>query len=72
MKVSSKTIISEALNAHPAVAAVFKKYNLRCADCGGAANEPLEICARNYGFDPEELVAEINRAIEGGPGQNRK
>ncbi|MCD6288701.1 MAG: DUF1858 domain-containing protein [Candidatus Hydrogenedentes bacterium] len=63
MKVTKKTTIQKALQIHPAVTQVFKKLELRCIGCGGAAAETLELCARTHGIDPDELVDQINRAI---------
>ena len=70
MKVSPETKITDALNASPAVVAIFEKYNIQCGCCGGAAAESLAICARMNGLDPDELAAEINRAIESSQNRN--
>lgn len=64
MKVTRKTTILQALKTGPAVARVFEKLMLRCAECGGAASETIEMCARTNGLEPETLVDEINRAID--------
>jgi len=70
MNISTETMIIEALNANPAVSAVFEKYKLKCSCCGGAAAETLAVCARTHGLEPETLVAEIKKAIESGPDPN--
>jgi len=70
MNISAKTKIIDALNANPVVSAVFEKYKLKCARCGGAAAETLAVCARTHGLEPEMLVAEIKKAIESGPEPN--
>ena len=72
MNISTETTIIEALNANPAVNAVFEKYKLRCGCCGGAAAETLAVCARTHGLEPEILVAEIKKAIETAPDPNGK
>ena len=63
MNVTKKTTVQETLEEGSAVTRVFEKLMLHCVGCGGAAAESLETCARTHGLDPDELVDEINRAI---------
>ena len=72
MKISTETAILDALNASPAVSAVFEKHNIQCSCCGGAVAETLAICARTHGLEPEALVAEVQQAIESSPHSNGK
>jgi hypothetical protein len=48
---------------HPATVPVFERYGFRdsCDDCS------VEQVARKYGLDSREVVAELNKAIGGGP-----
>ncbi|CAH2031263.1 DUF1858 domain-containing protein [Trichlorobacter ammonificans] len=54
----------QMLQTYPETAKVLKKYNLACAACLGAQNEPIDLGAINHGIDPEELLAALNAAIK--------
>jgi hybrid cluster-associated redox disulfide protein len=68
MNVTKKTTVREVLREGPAVVRVFKKHRLHCMGCGGAVAETLETCALTHGLDPDKLVDEIKRAINGESG----
>ena len=56
--------IMEIVQAHPEAVAVFQKYGMGCIGCAAAHFENLEAGAKVHGFNPDEMVAEINSLIE--------
>jgi rhodanese-related sulfurtransferase len=57
--------MSELLDAFPgAQRALFRNYHIGgCASCGFSPDETLaEVCSRNDGLDPEEVLETIRRA----------
>ncbi|MBO5434714.1 DUF1858 domain-containing protein [bacterium] len=63
-KISKEMNILEIVQNCPESVAVFQKYGLGCLGCAAARFENLEAGARVHGFDPDEMVAEINALIE--------
>ena len=63
-KVTKEMGIMEIVQAHPEAAAVFQKYGMGCIGCAAAHFENLEAGAKVHGFNPDEMVAEINSLIE--------
>ena len=63
-KVTKEMGIMEIVQAHPEAVAVFQKYGMGCIGCAAAHFENLEAGAKVYGFNPDEMVAEINSLIE--------
>ena len=55
----------EVAQAYPESVAVFQKYGMGCLGCAAARFENLEAGAKVHGFDPDQMVAEINELIEG-------
>ena len=55
----------ELMRIYPASVEVLRKYNLGCVGCMGAQNESLEQGARAHGIDPDQLVNDLNAAIQG-------
>lgn len=47
----------------PEAIAVFQKYGMGCIGCAAAHFENLEAGAKVHGFNPDEMVAEINSII---------
>lgn len=64
-KVTKEMNILEIVQQYPQSLEVFQKYGLGCIGCAAARFENLEAGAKVHGFDPEEMVAEINALIEG-------
>lgn len=62
-EITKDTIFLDMLKQHPETSKVLKKYNLACASCLGAQNEPIDLGAVNHGLDPEELIKELNAVI---------
>ncbi len=55
----------ELMRTYPASVEVLRKYNLGCVGCMGAQNESLEQGAKAHGIDPDQLVNDLNAAIQG-------
>lgn len=62
-KVSKDMNILEIVQNYPQSLEVFAKYGLGCIGCAAARFENLEAGAKVHGFDPDEMVAEINELI---------
>jgi len=64
-KVTKEMNILEIVQNYPQSLEIFAKYGLGCIGCAAARFENLEAGAKVHGFDPDEMVAEINALIEG-------
>jgi len=64
-KVTKEMNILEIVQNYPESLEIFAKYGLGCIGCAAARFENLEAGAKVHGFDPDEMVAEINALIEG-------
>lgn len=63
-KVTKDMSIIDIVQKYPQSLEVFAKYGLGCVGCAAARFENLEAGAKVHGFDPDEMVAEINALIE--------
>lgn len=63
-KVSKEMNIIDIVQNFPESLEVFAKYGLGCIGCAAARFENLEAGAKVHGFDPDEMVAEINALIK--------
>lgn len=63
-KVTKEMSIIDIVQTYPESLEVFAKYGLGCVGCAAARFENLEAGAKVHGFDPDEMVAEINALIE--------
>lgn len=64
-KVSKDMSILDIVQQFPQSLEVFAKYGLGCIGCAAARFENLEAGAKVHGFDPDQMVDEINALIEG-------
>lgn len=62
-KISKEMNIMDIVQSCPESIEVFQKYGLGCVGCAAARFENLEAGARVHGFDPDEMVNEINALI---------
>lgn len=62
-KVTKEMGIMDIVQEHPESVAIFQKYGMGCIGCAAARFENLEAGARVHGFDPDEMVADINALI---------
>lgn len=63
-KVTKEMSIIDIVQQHPESLEIFAKYGLGCIGCAAARFENLEAGAKVHGFDPDEMVAEINALIK--------
>lgn len=63
-KVTKDMNIIEIVQNFPQSIEIFQKYGLGCIGCAAARFENLEAGAKVHGFDPDEMVAEINALID--------
>ena len=63
-KVTKEMNLLEIAQNYPESIAIFQKYGLGCIGCAAARFENLEAGAKVHGFDPDEMVNEINALIE--------
>ena len=62
-KVTKEMGIMDIVQEHPEAVAIFQKYGMGCIGCAAARFENLEAGAIVHGFDPDEMVADINALI---------
>lgn len=62
-RVTKEMNILEIVEKYPQSIDIFVKYGLGCIGCAAARFENLEAGAKVHGFDPDEMVAEINALI---------
>ncbi len=62
-KVTKKMSIIDIVQKYPESLEIFAKYGMGCIGCAAAKFENLEAGAKVHGFDPDEMVAEINALI---------
>ena len=62
-KVTKDMSIIDIVQQHPESLEIFAKYGMGCIGCAVAKFENLEAGAKVHGFDPDEMVAEINALI---------
>lgn len=63
-KITKEMNILDIVQNYPQSLEIFAKYGLGCIGCAAARFENLEAGAKVHGFDPDEMVAEINALIE--------
>lgn len=63
-KVTKDMGILDIVQQYPQSVAVFQKYGMGCLGCAAARFENLEAGARVHGFDPDQMVDDINALIE--------
>ena len=62
-KVTKEMGIIEIVQTHPEAVEIFQKYGMGCLGCAAARFENLEAGARVHGFDPNDMVNDINALI---------
>jgi hybrid cluster-associated redox disulfide protein len=61
--VTKEMSILDIVQKYPQSLEVFAKYGLGCIGCAAARFENLEAGAKVHGFDPDEMIAEINALL---------
>ncbi len=62
--VTKEMSILDIVQQYPESLEIFQKYGLGCIGCAAARFENLEAGAKVHGFDPDEMVAEINALLK--------
>ncbi len=62
--ITKKMTIREILEKHPEIFEVFANYGLYCISCPVAQFETVEEMAKVYGFNLEDFLADLNKAIK--------
>ncbi len=62
-KVTKEMGIMEIVQQFPEAISVFQKYGMGCIGCAAAHFENLEAGAKVHGFNPDDMVDEINALI---------
>lgn len=62
-KVTKDMGILEIVQAHPETVEIFQKYGMGCLGCAAARFENLEAGAKVHGFNPDDMVNDINALI---------
>jgi len=62
-KVTKDMGIMEIVQAHPESVEIFQKYGMGCIGCAAAHFENLEAGAKVHGFNPDDMVNDINALI---------
>ncbi len=63
LRVTPTTIVADLLLTWPEVIPVFLDRRMACVGCNMARFETLQDASRIYGINPEQFLADINRAI---------
>ena len=64
MKISKAMIIGDILAQEPDMAGVLMGMGMHCIGCPASQQESIEEAAMVHGFDPNELVQEVNHFVE--------
>ena len=62
-KVTKEMGIMDIVQKYPESLEIFAKYGLGCIGCAAARFENLEAGARVHGFNPDDMVNDINELI---------
>ncbi|ADY54999.1 Domain of unknown function DUF1858 [Syntrophobotulus glycolicus DSM 8271] len=61
--ITKEMVIGQVLREYPETARFFLELGMHCLGCPSATMESVEGAALTHGKDPDELVAELNKAI---------
>lgn len=63
-KITRGMSIIDIAQKYPETMDVFSKYGLGCIGCAAARYENIEAGARVHGIDPDQLIQDLNDAIQ--------
>lgn len=66
-RITRDMTIMEVVNKHPQCIRVFYQHGLFCIGCSVAYRESVEQGAQAHGIDVEQLMSELNLAVEEKP-----
>ena len=62
--ITKEMSIIEVVQQHPETAEVFRNFGMGCLGCIAARFENIEQGASAHGIVVEELIADLNKAVE--------
>ncbi len=60
IKLTKDMTIAEAIKKKPAIGGFLMSKGMHCLGCSIAHGETIEQAAEVHGFDPDELISELN------------
>ena len=63
-KVTGETLIGQIVNEHPEACNVLFSIGMHCLGCPASQMESLAEAAMVHGYNPDDVVAAVNKAIE--------
>ena len=63
-KITKNMNIEEVIKKHPEIVEIFTKYGFHCIGCAAASFESIEDGAKAHGVTVEEIIEDLNKAIE--------
>ncbi len=63
-KITKDMTIRDVIEKYPETAVVFTKYNIGCVGCIAASFEKVSDIAGVHGVDLNELIKDLNSAVE--------
>jgi len=63
-QVTKDMLIKDVLQVDRELAAILLNHGMRCVGCPSAASETLEEAAITHGFNPDELMEEMNAYLQ--------
>ena len=63
-KITKDMTFQEVLMRHPETAQVFLEKGMHCIGCMAATFESIEQGANAHGMDVDELINDLNKAVE--------
>ena len=64
-QVTKDMLIKDVLQVDRELAVILMNHGMRCVGCPSAASETLEEAAIGHGFNPDELIEEMNTFLAG-------
>jgi len=64
-QVTKDMLIKDVLQVDRELAVILMNHGMRCVGCPSAASETLEQAAISHGFNPDELLEEMNTFLAG-------
>ena len=61
--ITKDMVIGDVLRKYPQTAEIFLKMGMHCLGCPSATMEDIQGAATVHGRNPDELVADLNKAI---------
>jgi hybrid cluster-associated redox disulfide protein len=61
--ITKDMVIGQVLRQYPQTAEIFVALGMHCLGCPSATRESVEGAAITHGKNPDDLVAELNKAV---------